>query len=91
MRFTNLAKTVRKVSGWVGEGQSEGMGYGYGSRIRAGENGVRLQGQKGAGGLMGKNRQGVKPRKNYTVRLSEQEQKILTQKAGEELDRISEE
>ena len=32
---------------------------------------------------MGRNRQGVKPRKNYTVRLSEQEQKTLTQKAGE--------
>ena len=32
---------------------------------------------------MGKNRQGVKPRKNYTVRLSEQEQKTLLKKAGE--------
>ena len=32
---------------------------------------------------MGRNRQGIEPRKNYTVRLSEQEQKTLTQKAGE--------
>ena len=31
---------------------------------------------------MGRNRQGVEPRKNYTVRLSEQEQKTLLQKAG---------
>ena len=31
---------------------------------------------------MGKNRQGVKPRKNYTVRLSEQEQKTLLKKPG---------
>ena len=32
---------------------------------------------------MGRNRQGVEPRKNYTVRLSEQEQKTLLKKAGE--------
>ena len=32
---------------------------------------------------MGKSKQGVEPRKNYTVRLSEQEQKMLLKKAGE--------
>ena len=32
---------------------------------------------------MGRNRQGIEPRKNYTVRLSEQEQKTLLKKAGE--------
>ena len=32
-------------SGW--ERQPESVGYGYGSQIRAGENGVRLRGQAG--------------------------------------------
>ena len=32
---------------------------------------------------MGRNKQGIEPRKNYTVRLSEQEQKILLRKSGE--------
>ena len=32
---------------------------------------------------MGRNRQGIEPRKNYTVRLSEKEQRTLAQKAGE--------
>ncbi|MBR1743762.1 MAG: hypothetical protein IJ733_18230 [Lachnospiraceae bacterium] len=32
---------------------------------------------------MGKSKQGVEPRKNYTVWLSEQEQKTLLKKAGE--------
>ena len=32
---------------------------------------------------MGKSKQGVEPRKNYTVRLSEQEQKTLLKKSAE--------